>query len=522
MGEPTIPLESLLPEIYPIIAKHLPLYATASSLLSLALTNHRISAITLPIIHSRLVLKTEKDAISILQKLADDLSFGREVRELHIMTNLSAETRESNPPLDVVRRLQDVILKGHLPFINTLNLNLMKGWYFDGSPQYHPIQGFGELRKEFWLDLREKCPRLRSLALQGFADNIDQPWIEDSGCLDMPDLTSIKLHFLDFSLKQSAFTKLTRHISTLAPSLHTLDLQMFGEEATSPSSVLTLEFPCLRSLSFAFFSNLDAELSMAFFARHPSIEYLNLAYNLIEDNPKGSWFTPELPSNFLPHLRHLRARWIDARRLAPILHQLIVLSIHDSVNAQIPYLFREVLPNGLSNLRSLSIAQWPFQSTKANAPEGSFWYEDEDGTFHQAKEKDPGRTVFQNYMHSIVRAAPNVEEIGFLSLFPLPEAVHDLNNLSNLKRLYHKNWYDSFETIPAEDRETFTDETATLIRAVPGLESITNVDTPYLPYLTARTKRDDNGDVVSVEVGKGVGMTIDYDDEAFPWAPGQK
>ena len=178
------PLNNLSPEIYPIIAAHLPLHATPSTLLALGLTNHHISEIALPLIHSRLVLKNEEDALTVLQKLATDPLLGPAVRELHVFSNLSRQTRILDPPSDVIRRVSDVILKGSLPFIHTLGLHLGSGWYYDEDR--NPVKGFGRPGKEFWSQINKKCPRLKALILDGFLDDPDEPWIEDSGLLHIP------------------------------------------------------------------------------------------------------------------------------------------------------------------------------------------------------------------------------------------------------------------------------------------------------------------------------------------------
>jgi len=123
-----------------IIAAHLPLDATPSTLLALALTNRHISEFALPLVNSRLVLKNETDAMLVLQKLLDNPLFGRIVRELHIMSDLSVDTRNQDPPWDVIRRVEDVISKGYLPFIHTLGLHLMARWYYDYD-NVEPFEG---------------------------------------------------------------------------------------------------------------------------------------------------------------------------------------------------------------------------------------------------------------------------------------------------------------------------------------------------------------------------------------------
>jgi len=77
-----------------------------------------------------------------------------------------------------------------------------------------------------------------------------------------------------------------------------------SSDFASASPIFGLDLPFLRSLSLASFTEVDAAQAMAFFERHPSLEYLNLASNLMGTNNR--WFASELPPNFLPNLRHLR------------------------------------------------------------------------------------------------------------------------------------------------------------------------------------------------------------------------
>jgi len=175
-------------------------------------------------------------------------------------------------------------------------------------------------------------------------------------------------------------------------------------------------------LTLASFLEVDADEAMAFWARHPHIEYLNVAPNHF--TPRNGWFTSEQPDNFLPNLRHLRAHWNDVLLLAPILSQLLSLSIHESINAQIPYLLRSVLPDGLPNLKSLNIGQAPTSSSNIENIEGGLWYETKNGVFFKRTADRAWSNVFDLFMHSIVRATPNLEEIGFHgSNFPLSDFV---------------------------------------------------------------------------------------------------
>ena len=99
----------LLPELFPLIASHLPLYATPSSLLSLALTNHGIYEIVHDLLYSRLILRNEMDAISTFQRILTTPELGKLVRELHAMSELTVGTMNGETVSDTVTGLE----KGH-------------------------------------------------------------------------------------------------------------------------------------------------------------------------------------------------------------------------------------------------------------------------------------------------------------------------------------------------------------------------------------------------------------------------
>ncbi|KAG6824187.1 hypothetical protein H0H92_007745, partial [Tricholoma furcatifolium] len=181
------PFVELLPaEVYPLIVAHLPLYATPSTLLALALTNHHISGIVLPLLPSCLILKNEEDTLFILQKLSSDPDFGRLVRELHIMSHLSLKTRNGKTS-DVISLVVDVISQGNLPFLYALGFHLSSWWYYDDRNNYKTVDGFGEFLEGWWLQIKERCPRLRTLILDGFReDGRVKRWVEESGMLYVP------------------------------------------------------------------------------------------------------------------------------------------------------------------------------------------------------------------------------------------------------------------------------------------------------------------------------------------------
>ena len=112
---------------------------------------------------------------------------------------------------------------------------------------------------------------------------------------------------------------------------------------------------------------------------------------------------------------------------------------------------------------------------------------------------------------------PILQPNGLSNVLDQVYIADDLNGFPHLRHLYYEVYYTTWEAFTEEKRNTFASQARDLAQAVPGLMSIT-ADTQNLPYLTARISRA-NGEVAGVKVGKGYGMKIGYDDEAFPWAP---
>ncbi|KAJ3509938.1 hypothetical protein NLJ89_g4951 [Agrocybe chaxingu] len=525
-------LNDLLPEIFPIVASLLPLHATPSTLLSLALVNKHTASIVLPLVYSRLILKNEDDALKVIQKLLDEPELGKVVRELHILSDLSVATRNGERPFDVVRGLEKVIAAGSLPYIHTLGLELLTGWHYDD--EFEAVEGFGELRREFWEALRKNCPRLRGLVLRDIADNEEDPWLEESGLLEIQDITSLTVKFKELTLNKSSGEKLVKSIASLSNSLHTLNLAPNSTDFVSVSPIFAFDFPSLRSLSLATLSLGTTEEAMAFWERHPTIEYLNI----VDADWKAPWFTNNLPNSFLPRLKHLKAHFKDVRSLAPILHQLVSLTVYESINAQVPYLLRSVLPDGLPHLKALSIEQSPSASSKNVNNEGSLWYETAEGEFKEVKVHKGSRSVVDGYIHSIARGAPNIEELSFPSYsIDVAEFVRvpfqllliapsnfesqaniadELAALSKLQRFYHSGMSTSLSDISEEEREAVLASVQILAEAYPSLTTVVDTSSVNLPFVTARIARDGEGKVSKVDLGTGYGVLIGNDDEAFP------
>jgi hypothetical protein len=131
-----------------------------------------------------LILKNEADALKVIQRLLDNPELGQVVREIHILSNLSLATRTGANPFDVVTGLQKLITAASLPYIHTLGLHLLTGWHYNQT-QFQPVVGFGKLHLTFGDNLKKNCPRLRGLVLKNIADDDEDPWVNDSGLLEI-------------------------------------------------------------------------------------------------------------------------------------------------------------------------------------------------------------------------------------------------------------------------------------------------------------------------------------------------
>jgi len=173
-------LTTLPAEIFPLLASHLPLYSRPSSLSSLALTSHALYDFIQQLIYSSIILKNEDYALTFLGRLLENEKLGRFIREIHIMTDLSAATRNGEKPFDVVTGLQKVINTGLLSNIHTLTLHLLRGWSEDAQSRR-----LGHFSDDFFGKLCVNCPRLRVLGLRGLAEQEDEYWLTTSGIFEL-------------------------------------------------------------------------------------------------------------------------------------------------------------------------------------------------------------------------------------------------------------------------------------------------------------------------------------------------
>ncbi|KDR76891.1 hypothetical protein GALMADRAFT_246000 [Galerina marginata CBS 339.88] len=409
-------LAAVPPELFAVFASHLPLHATPPTLLSLALVNRGLSGIALHLIHSCIVLKSEGDAAKMIQRLLEDVSLGRTVQELHIM--YKPQSRDANGSSSgVVARLQDVIDLGLLPNMHTLGIKLVR-W------STRKLGKYAKLNLGFFRHLRLKCPRCKGLLLENTGDTSVDHWLDGTGLFDIDDLSCLSLGMVSVH----EFGKLENSLGSLSSTLHTLAISKQCD-AISASRIFSLNFPVLRSLSLSEYTVDDTAEAMKFWNRHPSLEFIKCTVRELRGQ---SFFDNTYSPQFLPNLRHLKVQFSEVLTLARILHRLVSLEIHYSYNAQVPYLLQSVLPGGLPKLRSLFIYQQP--SMRLRVVEDF----DMESILYETKEwkangfaknlKVQNMSMSDGYMPSIVRGAPNLEELG------LQGSSKDFTSLSSFVR----------------------------------------------------------------------------------------
>ena len=181
--KPTFTRLKLLPELFPLVASHLPLCATPSTLLSLALTSREIYEIVHDLLYSRLILRNEKDAISTFQRILSNPDLGKAVRELYVMSELTVATMNGETAFDTVTGLKRLVKAGAFPYLHTFVLRLLRECRH--QQDWCGVKGFGHLPADFWEDLHNNCPRVRTIDLSGIGDKMDDEWLDKSGIYEL-------------------------------------------------------------------------------------------------------------------------------------------------------------------------------------------------------------------------------------------------------------------------------------------------------------------------------------------------
>ncbi|TFK26108.1 hypothetical protein FA15DRAFT_638162 [Coprinopsis marcescibilis] len=545
----TLPLE-LLPEI----ANQLPLFAMPSTLLSLALTSRRMSDLILPLIWSHLVLKNEEVAHPVIQTILSNPDKGRLVRSIHIRSGPPRpDERDLHDEEEAPNSLTDLevaVKKGLLPILEALEIHLecaeQCSWYFiNGSASYSDFSGLG---KPLWRALDTSCPRFRTLILTGvqeveFLLSLGDRRTDPSHMLSLMNITSFTFHIWWADL-ETLQPKLMSYIGALSPRLRVLDIGMIdgGTVAVQDSwldatPLLDLTIPFLESLTLRYHFFKEPEAAMDFWKRHSNLEYISIAQGDQTYSYLPPCFTEEVQTlpNFLPKLKYLVAPFQDVRKLAPILHRLTSLSILDTLDTQVPYLLRQILPSGLPNLKSLCIHQeWDqFLDLPLDHPftEGCLWNYD---NISQSIPASPDieyqyhrrELDFVAYARAIVLGAPNIEELAWATARPVDvEQFYDtigaeLSSLSRLQRFFFRGACEGSGHLNQEDvgpKQLIT-FARRLAEVCPRLTVVSDVGAYSImdDYTQVCISRDERGKVSRTRLIAGNGLQLGQENRAFP------
>ncbi|KAF9469598.1 hypothetical protein BDZ94DRAFT_1303296 [Collybia nuda] len=534
-NKPGTTLVTLFPEIFPIIASHLPFYVQSSTLLALGLTDRRLNKIIIPrLLYQKVFLKGEERTLRVLKAFktevhgidkekisqldANIIPITYHIRRLSISSELSKEAQKSG--VDALTELFNLIDICGLPNLVSLAIHMDDGLGWNMEDNYKIITNSGRPGRSFWASLKEKCPKVKEISLTGVVDYEENRWFEESNVYEYQGLERFRLEYIreyPGEAESTAASGLERLFDTLSASfslLHTLDLSIEDAnyvDATVRSGLFTRCFPRLRVLILGKFMARTAEVASEFWTFHPLLERIELA------SIPGNWFNGLSPG-VLARLKILKAPFPDVRTLLPLLKdQLINLTISSSINGQVPYLLRSVLPNGLASLRSLGIYQGASNHSRKVNWEGSRWLEDEHGNISESSKRKAARPFDANYIMSLARGAPNLEELELIgeSKPPIEPIALALANFSNLKRLYilatDNGGIDSF--VSPECRIPLLIVARVFAEECRTLESVTAVPRDSWGMHSAiKIQRDVNGEI-SLEEELGSGRIMGLEDE---------
>ncbi|KIM36822.1 hypothetical protein M413DRAFT_448946 [Hebeloma cylindrosporum] len=425
----------LPPELFPVIVEHLPFVYRPPILRSLALTCHRIHDIVFPeLVYDTVRLVGEDQASTTLNTLiaSAELVTAQDIQDKgnpslsHCIRHLCLESSIKTPmrgltSLDALQKLIDVDGLQHL---SSLTLQVHSEW--DGTYEEDESGPRLRLPSSFLTSLDGKCPNLKRVQLSDFPQQFGKEWIEPH-IFSIKRLTSIRIegNLLNYPSP-------TINLSQLPPNLHTLDLHVVDRGENINSNVLHgCVIPNLCTLILNDFFASDALAMNSFWRAHPGIERLELGRKV-----DGNWFD-NFEAGMLPNLKYLQCSADHALVLLPrVSNSLIKLSLWETYNAQGPYLLRVVSPGGvLPALRSLGIHR-----VSRNSPEpreGHRWRENENGDVLEVKPSKATRQFDGNYIMSLSKAAPNLEELELMgsSDDTLDSLTNSLSRFSKLQRL---------------------------------------------------------------------------------------
>lgn len=177
------------PEIFPLIASHIPLQFLPATLSALTLTTSAIHSYVNPVLYQKVILKDEEYASRLLERVLTDPGLGELIRELHLRIDPSQIRQQKQTwrnTTTVLVTLQEVVEKGRLAHMNFFRLVLTKSSYSQKEGELQ-LNARYHLPRMFWTSLRSCCPLLLGLCVDGVGDSPNDPWLNKPEFYDMKD-----------------------------------------------------------------------------------------------------------------------------------------------------------------------------------------------------------------------------------------------------------------------------------------------------------------------------------------------
>ncbi|KAG6855981.1 hypothetical protein H0H87_008694 [Tephrocybe sp. NHM501043] len=416
-----VKFDELVPELFPVIFNHIPLSSRIPTILSVALASHLLHDAIIPhVLYRDVRLINEDRALHVLRRFisstqactGESQDKGNITTPTQYIRHICIELDGGDVPLKELQRLIDI---NGLPNLVVLTLNIKQD---------------APLPPTLWRSFKEKCSDLKEVHLTGIAQDHNAQWIQ-------PELFAIQvrieIHGLNTDLDLG-----TLNLSAIPPNLHTLELRMrdfdYDIDAAGVGGLLFKVMPHLRTLILDDFKIGNSALTKQFWIAHPGLERLELLARVT-----GNWFE-DFESGMLPNLKFLKSNYSSAKILLPhVANQLVSLYLLETYNAQAPYLLRAVPEYGrLPALSSLGIHRTSGNSNNNRKYEGHRWREDENGAVMEIDPRANATRRFDgNYLMSIAKAAPNLEELELMgdSDDTINSITASLSRLPKLNRL---------------------------------------------------------------------------------------
>ncbi|KAG6816864.1 hypothetical protein H0H93_007678 [Arthromyces matolae] len=406
-------VENVPSELFSLVAAHLPLHIRPPTLLSLALTSRRFSNIIIPhVLYTHVRLVGDKQAVPVLRDFIQAANrkeeghtttpIGHYIRHLCVQSLPAFHTEsvlpapDNDTSLSVLQRLIDC---DGLPNLVLLTIDREDtGRYQSPFPT------------TFWTSIQQHCPNFQGMQLSSLVENSDAEGIKSGLLAALQKLKEMKTIRLEGRLEgyeaESDTEPILFDFSKFPVHLHTLDLRLGLRRSNFDfRELFYLVMPNLHVLILDSVDVGDPSLTKEFWKKHPRLTRLELWKRV-----GGLWFNG-FERGMLPNLTVFKGKFISARIILPhISESLVSLYLLDTYNAQAPYLLRTATKGGtLPALRSLGIQRDSGNSPKAY--EGHRWREDERGAVTQAPVLKAAKRFDGNYLMSIAKAAPNIEEL---------------------------------------------------------------------------------------------------------------